>query len=107
MPVGTATIEPVAEPRRSLRKEISVATFLQCTNLGGMEKVAYSPFDQLGHGGVRIKFATPRPWGAGESRVRQADRAARAFEYCGKFGWRTFQSFKRHAHELIGECEKI
>ncbi len=87
--------------------DVAIAALLQCTNLGGMEKVAYSLFEQLQPRGVAIRFATPRPWGLGQSRILQTDPAARAFDYQGKFGWRTYRPFNVHARTLGKECERI
>lgn len=75
----------------------SVAALLQCSNLGGMEQVAYSLFDKLQSRGFSIQVVTPRPWGEGRSRVLRVDPRAQAFGYRGKFGWRSFPQFLRQA----------
>ena len=84
-----------------------MAALLQCTNLGGMEMVAYSLFEQLRNRGFGIRFATPRPWGPGQPRVVQTDPAARAFDYRGKFGWRSFRPFNQHVRALGKACERV
>ena len=86
---------------------VSIAAFLQCTNLGGMEQVAYSLFEQLQSRGFSVKVATPRPWGPGKPRVLRIDPEAQAFNYKGKFGWRSFPSFQRHAQTVCKSSEKV
>jgi len=85
----------------------TVAAFLQCTNLGGMEKVAYSLFEQLQQRGLRIKVLTARTWGPGKPRVLGVDPEARAFDYRGKFGWRSFPAFWRHARSVCRGDDKL
>lgn len=90
---------------QSLTSVGSVAAFLQCTNLGGMEKVAYSLFDQLRPRGFDLRVVTPRPWGPGKARVLKADPSAEAFSYRGKFGWRSFPPLGASARRLGKECQ--
>jgi len=78
----------------------TVAVLLQCSNLGGMEKVAFSLFDQLRERGYRLRIATPRCWGPGAAYVVKADSAAQAFDYRGKFGWRSYPKFRQHVRSL-------
>src|SRR5271167_1193514 len=92
---------------QSRRSEIPVTAFLQCTNLGGMEKVAYSLFEQLQSRGFRLKIASARIWGPGKPRVLQIDPEAQAFNYRGKFGWRSFPAFRRHAQTVGQSSEKV
>ena len=84
-----------------------IAALLQCTNLGGMENVSYSLFEQLQSRGFKVKIATPRPWGPGKPRVLGIDPEAQAFNYRGKFGWRTFPTFQRHARSVGKSSGKI
>lgn len=85
----------------------TLAAFLQCTNLGGMEKVAYSLFERLQSRGFKIKVLTARNWGLGKPRVQHIDPEARAFDYKGKFGWRSFPAFRRHAQTVCEQSEKV
>lgn len=85
----------------------TVAVLLQCTNFGGMEKVAYSLFEQLQARGFRLKVATARVWGAGMPRVRAIDPEAKAFNYQGKFGWRSFPDFQRHARSFCKSSDRV
>lgn len=98
-------VSPPASERRSTIT--TVAALLQCTNLGGMEKVAYSLFDQLQPRGFNIRVSTPRPWGPGKERVLKNDPMAQSFDYRGKFGWRSFSAFSGHAQALGGTCERV
>lgn len=84
-----------------------MAVYLQCTNLGGMEKVAYSLFERLQTRGFTVNVASARVWGPGKSRLLAVDPAARAFDYQGKFGWRSFPAFRRHALALSKSSEKV
>ncbi len=72
-----------------------VTALLQCSNLGGMEQVAYALFEQLQAEGISLRVVTPRPWGKGQTRLLKVDPTARAFNYRGKFGWRSFPQFRR------------
>jgi len=85
----------------------AVAALLQCTNLGGMEKVAYSLFEQLQARGFTIKIATARVWGPGAPRVQAVDPAVKAFDYRGKFGWRSFPAFQRHVRAICQAGETV
>jgi glycosyltransferase involved in cell wall biosynthesis len=85
----------------------SIAAFLQCTNLGGMEQVAYSLFERLKSRGFAMRVATPRPWGPGGSRALRVDPEAQAFNYKGKFGWRSFPTFRRHVQKVCKSSEKV
>ncbi|MGO8697753.1 MAG: glycosyltransferase family 4 protein [Limisphaerales bacterium] len=88
-------------------QEISVTALLQCTNLGGMEKVAYSLFDQLQMRGFRVKIATARVWGPGMPRVLAIDPEVKAFDYRGRFGWRSFPAFQRHVKTVCKSSDKV
>ena len=92
-------------PPRSGTKHI--AALLQCTNLGGMENVSYSLFEQLQARGFTLKVVTPRPWGPGRPRVLNIDPEAQAFNYQGKFGWRSFPTFRRHAKAVCRFSERV
>jgi glycosyltransferase involved in cell wall biosynthesis len=84
------------------RRDSPIGVFLQCTNLGGMERVAYSLFDRLAARGFDLRIATPRPWGLGEPLVKRVDAGAEAFDYRGKFGWRSFRHFHQRT-KVVGE----
>lgn len=78
---------------------------MQCTNLGGMEQVAYALMRDLASTGrFRFRVTTPRPFGPGESRVRALDPHAQAFPYRGRFGWRDFSSFRKHLQTRAAEA---
>lgn len=85
----------------------SVAAMLQCSNLGGMEKVAYNLFEKLRERGITFRIATPRPWGGGRNRVLAIDPDARAFDYSGKYGWRSFQSFRAHTLNQFKASQRV
>jgi len=89
------------------QKQITVAALLQCTNLGGMEKVAYSLFEQLQARGFRVKIATARVWGPGLPRVQAIDPEVKPFRYRGKFGWRSFPDFQRHVKTVCKSSDKV
>lgn len=94
-------------PIRNRAAGTTLAAFLQCTNLGGMEQVAYSLFERLQARGFKLKVLTARKWGPGKPRVLQIDPAARDFDYNSKFGWRTFPEFRRHARSICQDSEKL
>jgi len=79
---------------------------MQCTNLGGMEQVAYALMENLSReSGWQFSVTTPRPFGPGEERIRAVDPAARDDTYRGKLGWRSHGGFKRIVHEKSEGCE--
>lgn len=84
-----------------------ISTLLQCSNIGGMEKVAYTLFERLKARGFETRVSTPRPWGPGQSRLNAIDPNAKAFTYKGKFGWRTFHSFYREARTICQESRRV
>lgn len=84
-----------------------VLHIMQCTNLGGMEQVAFRCMSGLSHAGIRFRVTTPRPFGSGAARVREFDPDARDFPYRGRFGWRDFPAFRRHVHDLAGDCSHV
>ncbi len=84
-----------------------VGVLLQCTNLGGMEKVAYTLFDQLQVRGFQFKISSARSWGPGQNRVLAVDATAQAHDYRGKFGWRSFSAFRRHTIEQCQASEHV
>lgn len=86
---------------------MSVLHVMQCTNLGGMEQVAFRCMEGLSRGGLRFRIATPRPFGPGWPRVREFDPKARDFPYRGRFGWRDFLSLRRHVHALAEDCDQV
>jgi len=94
----TAQLIPPATARAA---SAPISVLLQCTNLGGMEKVAYSLFDQLQVRGFRFKISSPRPWGPGRNRVLATDATAAAHNYQGKFGWQSFPAYRRHT---LAQC---
>ncbi len=87
---------------------MTVLHILQCTNLGGMEQVAYRLMAEL-QASARIDFrlATPMPFGPGAEQARRFDGAMRDFPYRGRFGWRDFSAFRRHVHALAEECAQL
>lgn len=97
-----ATSKSESSPPRG-KRSTSVTVLLQCTNLGGMEKVAYNLLDKLRSRDITFRISSPRPWGHGRDRVLAADSDAQAFDYRGKYGWRSFKSFRRHTlNQCIG-----
>jgi glycosyltransferase involved in cell wall biosynthesis len=104
-PTAKLKASPSSENQQATTKRI--AAFIQCTNLGGMENVAYSLFDQLQSQGFNLKVVTPRPWGLGKPRVLRVDPEARAFNYKGKFGWRSFPVFQRYVQTIGQHSHKI
>jgi glycosyltransferase involved in cell wall biosynthesis len=94
-------------PARGPSGAKNIAALIQCTNLGGMENVAYALFEQFQARGYRLRVASPRPWGLGQSRVLRIDPAAEAFNYQGKFGWRSFPTFKRHVQAVCKDSDKV
>lgn len=100
LPGGHRGIEP--------RVPIQILKVLQCSNLGGMEQVAYSLLrDMTRDNSFRFRIATPRPFGKGETILRTVDPLCRDHEYKGKFGWRTFTSFRRQIRKLADESKHI
>lgn len=85
----------------------SIAALIQCTNLGGMENVSYSLYEQLQLRGFNVTVSTPRPWGPGKSRLLGIDPEAQAFNYQGKFGWRSFTTFNRRVQTISQASEKV
>lgn len=81
---------------------------MQCTNLGGMEQVAFRVMDVLAFTDrTKFRIATPRPFGPGLDRLRAFDAQARDFAYRGRFGWRDFLAFRTHVWELAEECSHV
>ena len=83
---------------------MTVLHIMQCTNLGGMEQVAFRLMAELEAAGLRFRLATPMPFGPGAERARRFDRAMRDFPYRGRFGWRDFPAFRRHVRALAADC---
>ncbi len=102
-------MQAVSKIQQSARQNssASVGVLLQCTNLGGMEQIAYSLFEQLESRGFAMRVTTPRAWGPGGSRALRVDPEAQAFNYKGKFGWRSFPTFRRHAQKVCKSSEKV
>lgn len=89
-------------------RQTAVLKILQCSNLGGMEQVAYSLLDEMvKRGSHRFHITTPRPFGDGEPLLRLLDAECRDFPYKGKFGWRSFLRYRAHIHSLAQESDHI
>jgi glycosyltransferase involved in cell wall biosynthesis len=84
-----------------------ITALLQCSNLGGMEQVAYTLFERLQSRGTPIRVVTPRPWGKGRPRLQKIDPSAEAFAYRGKFGWRTFPQFRRRVQAVEKNSQRV
>lgn len=84
-----------------------ITALLQCSNLGGMEQVAYTLFERLRSRGTTIRVVTPRPWGKGRSRLQKVDPLAEAFDYRGKFGWRTFPNFRQQVKAVEQSSQRV
>ncbi|MGO8763582.1 MAG: glycosyltransferase family 4 protein [Limisphaerales bacterium] len=72
-----------------------------------MEQVAYSLFEQLETHGFSLKIVSARNWGTGKPRVRRIDPEAEAFNYQGRFGWRSFPNFRRQAQMIARSSEVV
>lgn len=91
----------------ALRK-VTVLHLLQCTNLGGMEQVAYRLMERLStSGGLEFAVLTPRPFGAGKSRLRAVDSYAADSPHRGRFGWRDAPKFKEQVEARAKSCSHI
>jgi L-malate glycosyltransferase len=97
-----------ARTRENLPAPTGILKILQCSNLGGMEQVAYSLLRDLSReGAFRFRVVTPRPFGDGESILREIDPACQSFEYKGKFGWRSLPVFRRHIRSLAAQSKYV
>ena len=105
-PTTFASREIENNPLRE-KRSASVTVLLQCTNLGGMEKVAYNLLDKLRSRNITFRICSPRPWGHGRDRVLAADSDAQAFDYRGKYGWRSFKSFRGHTLKQCRGVDKV
>jgi L-malate glycosyltransferase len=86
----------------------AILKIMQCSNLGGMEQVAYSLLQGMHNEGTfEFRVASPRPFGDGESYLRNVDGTPRSFDYRGKFGWRSFRQFRNHIRALAEETDHI
>ena len=85
----------------------SILHIMQCTNLGGMEQVAFRLMDRLTTSRFSFHIATPRPFGPGAERVRAIDPDARDFLYRGRFGWRDFPALRAHVQSVAKTCSHI
>lgn len=104
---ASGTASAVTSPVRKTTTT-AILKILQCSNLGGMEQVAYSLLDELAKTGeYRFRVVSPRPFGAGKQFLRQADPTCMDFPYRGKFGWRTFNRFRAHVKALAERTEHI
>ncbi|MFN4281742.1 MAG: glycosyltransferase family 4 protein [Alphaproteobacteria bacterium] len=83
---------------------MTVLHIMQCTNLGGMEQVAFRLMAELEAAGLRFRLATPMPFGPGAALARRFDGEMRDFLYRGRFGWRDFPAFRRHVRDLADGC---
>jgi len=86
---------------------MTVLHLMQCTNLGGMEQVAYRLMRDLQASGIEFRLATPMPFGPGADQARRFDATMRDFPYRGRFGWRDFAAFRRHVRDLAVGCAQI
>lgn len=86
----------------------SVLKILQCTNLGGMEQVAYNLMRDLHNAGdFDFHVLTPRRFGNGRPILEEIDPSCRDFSYKGKFGWRSLPAFKHAVAEAAESSESI
>lgn len=63
---------------------------LQCTNLGGMEIATAAQMKELSAQGWAFDVISTRPWGEGQALFTAFDSGAEAYDYRGRFGWRTY-----------------
>jgi len=95
-----AAVQPVPSRARILK-------ILQCSNLGGMEQTAYSLIRSLSQRGSHFRIASPRPFGLGGSLLREVDPICISNNYRGRFGWRSFPTFRRRIRKLAQESDYI
>ena len=86
---------------------MTVLHIMQCTNLGGMEQVAFRVMEELRKDGFDFRIVSPRPFGPGVEFVRKFDAHAQDFQYRGRFGWRDFPAFRCHVRELAEQCSHV
>lgn len=87
---------------------MTVLHIMQCTNLGGMEQIAYRLMKSLScQKELSFRVATPREFGLGKPYVHEFDPEARDFPYRGRFGWRDFVPFRAHIRTLAKQCSHI
>ena len=99
------TVEPLRQrPRGRHQAHCRAAPMHQS---GGDGKRFILSFEQLQARGFTLKVVTPRPWGPGRPRVLNIDPEAQAFNYQGKFGWRSFPTFRRHAKAVCRFSERV
>ena len=85
----------------------TILHLMQCTNLGGMEQVAFRLMDRLTPRDFSFRITTPRPFGPGLDRVRGFDPDAHDFPYRGRFGWRDFPALRAHIRNVAKTCSHI
>jgi hypothetical protein len=87
---------------------MTILHIMQCTNLGGMEQVAFRVMGELAREyKIKFRIVTPTPFGSGKSRVLEFDPTSRDFPYRGRFGWRDFWQFRARVRELANECSHV
>lgn len=87
---------------------VTVLQILQCTNLGGMEQVAYRLMEELSSSNdTEFRIMTPRPFGPGEQRLRAIDSQVSDSTYRGRFGWRDARSFKQEVADRAEMCTHV
>lgn len=95
-------------PARNVPASTGILKILQCSNLGGMEQVAYSLLADLSRdNSLQFKITTPRPFGTGQAVLRSVDPLCQDHLYKGKFGWKSFAPFRRHVRALATESKHV
>lgn len=95
------------EAVRSSKSGPRILKILQCANLGGMEQSAYSLLRSLDQGGCHFRITSPRPFGLGESILREVDPGCTSNAYHGRFSWRSFPAYRCRVRKLSQESDYI
>jgi glycosyltransferase involved in cell wall biosynthesis len=89
------------------KRTLQVLKILQCTNLGGMEQIAYRLLRELTASGWSFRLASPRPLGEGAKLIEDICPDPASFRYRGRFGWRDLPSYRRYIQSVATEVDAI
>ncbi len=96
MPVGV---------QLSSGSDMRAMAVLQCSNLGGMERVAASQMQSLTELGWNFNIVSQRPWGPGRQLFMSLDPEAEDNRIAGRFGWRSHRDLVGSLRRRSAECD--
>lgn len=91
-----------------MESSLNTLAILQCSNLGGMEQVAYSLLGDLNRQRkINFNVLSRRPFGDGEMILKGISPTVSDHSYEGKFGWKTQGPFKRKVNSMSKSSSSI